>query len=313
MAAPALYLVGHDSSPAVRTPRVRGMAPHVTLRTQLQGCGLDPKSVDTYYRRIIKADAWCTARGSSLAKAPGPLVARYADTLPRSWATRKELRAACKWYWQLTKRREPPLTFIRVPPKPTMVCKAFEESDAMVLAKVAGAAPFPEGLALTLGLYQALRREEIATLPWASFGQRLKVIGKGEKERNIHVHPKVTAKLDGLERVGQYVFPGRFGDHVSPATVWSWIRKLGEEVGLHVTPHMLRHTCLATQHDNTGNLLAVMNFAGHSRPETTSGYTRTKDQAMYAAMMSVDYLGERARRKPTQPSWPSLFDDSGEV
>ncbi len=311
MAAPALRLVGRDTLPvAVPSPRPRAVrTTKIILRTELQSMGLDAKSVTTYYRRIAKADAWCEARGSSLTKASGPLIARYADTLPRSWSTRKELRSACKWYWLIVRRKNPPLAFIRVPPKPVMVCKALDEPDAMLLARVAADEPYPRGLALTLGLYQALRREEIATLPWAAFGHRLKVIGKGDKERNIPVHPRVQAKLAEVDRSSEWVFPGRFGGPISAATVWTWIRSLGEDAGLHVTPHMLRHTCLATQHDNTGNLRAVMAFAGHSRPETTSGYTRTKDQAMHAAMMSVDYLGERGRPPAAHPPWPSLFDD----
>ncbi len=283
------------------------MATPLTLRSELQALGLAPRSVTIYYRRIQSAERWCSGRGTTLAKVPGPIIARYADSLPRSWSTRKELRAALKWYWVIVKRKDPPLGFIRVPPKPAMVCKALDEDDAHKLAKVALVSPYPGGLALSLGMYQAMRREEIATLPWSAIGRRLRVVGKGDKERNIHLHPSVRAKLEGVDPQGEFVFPGRFGGHVSPATVWSWIRRLGDEAGLHVTPHTLRHTCLATQHDNTGNLRAVMTFAGHSRPETTSGYTRTTDAAMYEAMMSVDYLGERAPRRAAA-AHPSLFD-----
>lgn len=313
-AAPALRLVGRDEVPAPARRSRPVVALHVTLRSQLQGFGLDPKSVTTYYRRILKVDAWCVARGSSLAKAPGPLIARYADTLPRSWSSRKELRSACKWYWLIVKRRNPPLAFIRVPPKPVMVCKALSIDDARTLAKVCRQAPYPHGFALALGLYQGIRREEIATLPWTAFGRRLTVIGKGEKQRTIPLHPEVLDKLAVIDRTGLFVFPGRFGTHVSPATIWAWIRKLGADAGLpDLTPHQLRHTCLATQHDNNKDLRAVQMFAGHSRPETTSGYTRTTDDAMYASMMSIDYLNERPKRKggPTWPQ-PSLFDGDGD-
>lgn len=309
MTSPALRLVLAEEAPPPQPRR-----PTLTLRSELQALGLGPKTVSIYYRRINDADQWCRARGSSLAKAPGPLVATYADTLPRGWSSRKELRSACKWYWIIVKRKDPPLTFIRVPPKPAMVCKAVDDHVAALLAKVASDEPYPRGLALSLGLYQAMRREEMATLPWDAFGpEKLRVIGKFEKERRIHIHPRVLAKIGSMERAGEYVFPGRFGGHVSTATIWYWIRTLGEEAGVHVTPHMLRHTCLATQHDNTGDLLAVMGFAGHSRPETTAGYTRTKDRAMYAAMMSVDYLGDRrSPARKQREAWsdqPGLFDD----
>ncbi len=307
--APALRLVGREELPEAPKRRPASVN-HLALRSQLQGFGLDRKSVNTYYRRILNADRWCIAQGSTLAKSPGPLIARYADTLKRGWSTRKELRSACKWYWLIVKRKDPPLAYIRVPAKPVMVCKALDDDEARRLAQLCRVTAYPHGLALALGLYQGLRREEMATLPWTAFGRRLTVIGKGEKQRTIPLHPEILDKLAVVEQTGVYVFPGRFGNHVAPATVWAWIRKLGAEAGLpHLTPHQLRHTCLATQNDNNKDLRAVQMFAGHSRPETTAGYTRTSDDAMYASMMSIDYLGERAhgRRRPV-PSWPTLFE-----
>jgi integrase/recombinase XerC len=284
-----------------------------SLSTHLVAQGLSDKSVAIYTRRILSADKWLVARGSSLALTGPDLIARYAETLPRGWSSRKELRSAAKWYWIIIRRKNPPLAAIRVPAKPAMVCKALDIDDAKMLAKVARATPYPHGLALSLGLYQALRRAEIATLPWQGFGRRLTVIGKGEKSRTIPLHPQVLDKLVGPDRAPEFVFPGRSGGHVAPATVWSWIRDLGEEAGLpHLTPHQLRHTCLATQNDNNKDLRAVQMFAGHSRPETTAGYTRTTDDAMYASMMSVDYLDERRRGRKAPEEWPSLFDGPGD-
>lgn len=50
-----------------------------------------------------------------------------------------------------------------------------------------------------------------------------------------------------------------------------------------------RRTALATANDNTGNLRAVQNLARHSRPETTSRYTRTKERTLRAVVESIDY------------------------
>lgn len=282
--------------------------------------GFSPRTVNQYLRVIRKADAWCVARGSSLAKAPADLVARYADTRPKTWSSRKELRAALEHYWTITKRKNPPLSVIRVPPKPAMVCRALDDEEALRLAKATDSHHDLRGFALALGLYQAMRREEIATVRWCDFARRgrrtwLTIVGKGDKQRTIPVHPKVVEKLAELERPNEWVFPGRFSTHVTPATIWKWVRELAEEVGIDaMTPHRLRHTCLATQNDVHQNLRATMHFAGHSRPETTAGYTRSTDDAVYDAMMSVDYLGERKRKPRRRPpeGWPwdqpTLFD-----
>lgn len=293
-----------------------GLGPKLSLRTELQGLGFAPKTVSTYVRVVGHADDWCRARGTTLAKVSGPLIAQYADTLSRSWSTRKELRSGLRHYWAITKRRNPPLAFIRVPPKPTMVCRAVDDHEAMMLAKTARAHADKKGMALALGLYQAMRREEMTRARWVDFEDgHVTIIGKFDKQRRIPLHPEILDKVATLERTSEYLFPGRFGDHVSLATVWAWIRKLAEEAGVPgVTPHQLRHTCLATQNDNNKDLRATMWFAGHSRPETTSGYTRSRETAVHAAMMSVDYLHERPRGRPRtpKPEWPSLFEGDDE-
>lgn len=270
-------------------------------------------SVRQYQRAIVKADAWCQARGHSLAKAPGPLIARYADSLPLSASTRRILRCALKHYWEINHRKNPPLDFLRVPPTPEMVCRAFDDDDARRLAKLARQRGDRKGFALALGIYQAMRRAEIAHCRWTDFGDdgHLKIVGKGDKQRVIPIHPEVLDKLAVAERRGVYVFPGRFGGHVSPATVWSWIRELGEEAGVvGITTHRLRHTCLAIQNDVNKDLRATQQFAGHSKIQTTEGYTRTRAAALRAAMLSVDYLGENPGRRRHAPQ-QGLFDGPG--
>ncbi len=75
------------------------------------------------------------------------------------------------------------------------------------------------------------------------------------------------------------------------------IRDLADEAGVGpVRPHDLHHTCLATQNDRTGDLRAVQAFAGHSKPETTSGYTRARDEALKKLSEALDYLGDRLDR-----------------
>lgn len=137
-----------------------------------------------------------------------------------------------------------------------------------------------------------MRREEIATARWDAIsddGQWRTVIGKHEDA------PPTAARRDprgarAIPTDGEWVFPGRFGDSVSVATIWGWIRDVADEAGVGpVRPHELRHTCLAMQNDRTGDLRAVQAFAGHSKPETTSGYTRAKNEALRKVVEALDY------------------------
>lgn len=258
----------------------------------LLALGLAPKTARLYARNIYAAEMWCQERGEKLATLSPELVVELAATKPLTHSTRTILRAALRHYWERAERENPPVRAIRVPPEPRHGCRALEEDDARILAKTARARADRQGLAVVLGLYQAMRREEIATLPWSSLRDDgfLRIMGKGSKERRIPLHPVTAEALTWVPRVSDYVFTGRFGGPVTPATIWAWVREVSEASGVAtIAPHVLRHTSLATANDNTGDLRAVQTFAGHSKPETTAIYTRANARRLAAVVASIDY------------------------
>jgi integrase/recombinase XerC len=142
-----------------------------------------------------------------------------------------------------------------------------------------------------LGLYQAMRREEIASARWdAVDGDWITVVGKGAKTRTIPLHPVIREALAASTRSGPYVFPGRLSGHISPASIWNWVRAVAEEAGVGpVRPHWLRHTALATANDVTKDLRTVQHLAGHARSTTTEGYTRASKSRLQEAVQALDY------------------------
>ncbi len=265
------------------------------LYEELLALGLGPRSIRQYQRSIWSADAWFAAKGWSLTRATASQVVAYADTKPKTFASRSLLRVALGHYWTIARHPKPPVKAIRVPPKPTMVCRALEADDARRLAEAARHCGDRRGLAVLLGLYQALRREEIATLRWEDFDvvQQgwVRILGKGSKTRTIPLHPTVMTALAGVDRTSEWMFVGRSGHRpVCPATIWQWTRELAEIAGVdEVHTHWLRHTALATQNDATGDLRTVQAFAGHSNPQTTAGYTRASKTRMQVAVLAIDY------------------------
>jgi hypothetical protein len=158
-------------------------------------------------------------------------------------------------------------------------------------------------LAVVIGLYLGLRRFEIAKLRWADFDDGwLRVVGKGDVEATIPVHPVVTAYLDRLADECAFVFPGSSGGSVCPATIWNWVREVSQEAGLpQVTTHVLRHTALATGNDETGDLRSAQDFARHAEPGTTSGYTRSTKRRLVAFSDAIgDFYG-----RPREDADPS--------
>jgi integrase/recombinase XerD len=258
----------------------------------LLGLGLAPRSVQLYARTIEIALIYFQGRGWDLARATPEQVAVYAATRPLTFGVRSLLRISLGHYWAFTDHPHPPVKAVRCPPKPAMVCKALDDDDARLLSKAARARHDHKGLVVVLGLYQGQRREEIATTRWETFDGSgwMTVVGKGAKSRTIPVHAATLEALSYVERSSEWVFPGRSRGHASPASIWNWVRLVADEAGVGlVRPHWLRHTCLATQNDRTGDLRAVQHFAGHARSATTEGYTRATKAALRRVSDALDY------------------------
>jgi integrase len=263
------------------------------FRRHLYERGLGRRTVDVYARLIVRAEAWCEEHGADLATAEPELVQEWVEAeVPRSTSSRRQARSALDHYWCMTERPAPPLWAIRVPKTPLYVCRALDEGDATTLARAARARGDRRGLAVLLGLYVALRASEIAAVRWGDVGGGwLKVIGKGDQPAELPLHPIVIEALDRLAHDdGTWVFPGRFGGPVHPTTVWTWARAVADEAGLgHVPTHVLRHTCLATANDATGNLRATSSFARHRKLSTTAIYTRTTARRLRSVVEALDY------------------------
>lgn len=260
----------------------------------LIGERLGPRTRGIYLRWVRDADGWLASQGSSLAAASATEVSLYVEAcVPNTHSSRGQVAAAFKHYWQHIDRDRPPTRAVRVPPAPEMVCRAIEEDQARDVVKVA-LGWHPVGTVVLVGMYLALRRFEIAKMEWSRFSEDLDwytVTGKYDKTATLPVHHLLKDEL-GPRREGRWVFPGRFPDrHISPNTVWEWTQTVGRAAGIdHLRPHLLRHTALATANDKTGNLRAVQTFARHSKPATTSGYTRTTATRLREVSDALDYL-----------------------
>lgn len=262
------------------------------VREHLLAAGLSPRTVNHYLGAIRRARDWFEAHGLDLSQATATDLASYVEGLPRTWATRNLVRAALTHLWRAEGRHDPPVRALRVPPKPPMTCRALEREDARLLAKTARNHGGREGLAVAVALYMGLRREEVARLRWDALSDGwVTIVGKGDRSRTLPVHPVVVDLLAGIDRGGgPYVFAGRGGGHVNPATVWQWMRDLSVVAGLGQVPtHVARHTMLAEANDRTGDLRSTQHWAGHANPAVTSGYTRTTARRLTAVMEAIDY------------------------
>jgi integrase len=276
------------------------------MRQKLLEEGYSARTIVVYVRECMRAEHFCEDAGYTLRNAPESVIAGFVATRKRTEPTRKQLRSALGHYWRLLPRKNPPLWLVRVPKKKRGVCRTAEEDEARAIVIRAKGRDDKQGLAVLLGLYLALRREEIAMLRWDAFSSDgwVTIVGKGDQEAKLPVHPVLLDALARLQREDlTWVFPGRkAGTHTAPATVWTWVGQVGREAGVeNLTPHRLRHTALATANDRTGDLRAVQDFARHAKVDTTSMYTRSTARRLVEVMRAIDYGDAPGQPQGTAP------------
>jgi integrase/recombinase XerD len=105
----------------------------------------------------------------------------------------------------------------------------------------------------------------------------LTVRGKGDKERIVPFGQPAAEALKqylGLRRDSSLcLFPGRNGHKLTRAWLWHMIHRRFKEIGVHASPHMLRHSCATHMMEAGANLRVVQEILGHSDISTTQLYT----------------------------------------
>lgn len=134
-------------------------------------------------------------------------------------------------------------------------------------------------VAFALGFYQAMRISEIVSLKKADidYGQKLIRIkqGKGSKDRNIPISPKV---LPGLKYL-----PLECGVRALQIAFKKAIKKADIDKNVHF--HSLRHSGASYYINKKGwDLRSVQVLLGHSRISTTEIYTHVMPQDLINKM-----------------------------
>ncbi|MBK6794081.1 MAG: phage integrase family protein [Anaerolineales bacterium] len=131
-----------------------------------------------------------------------------------------------------------------------------------------------------LMLHCGLRTCEIRALHWGDIDLQKRVLyvreSKGLQSRVVFLSQPVKEVLEELPQNQDFVFTYR-NESLSRRYCQSRLTTLGRQVGFHVTPHQLRHTC-ATILLNAGmSVLGVQKLLGHKYVETTLRYARLYD------------------------------------
>lgn len=224
------------------------------------------------------------------------LMSLHAQALaPRSIA--RTLSAWRSYYAWLARRGAGalnPADGLRAPKRPQALPKALAIDQAAALLdtrQVAGLENEPLQLrdaAMFELLYSSgLRLSELVGLDWPGgldlAAGEVTVTGKRRKTRTVPVGDKARAALQAwlalrpqfLRSEEPALFLGRNGTRITPRQVQArlaqWAQRQG--VGVHVHPHMLRHSFASHVLQSSGDLRAVQEMLGHASIAATQIYT----------------------------------------
>jgi integrase/recombinase XerC len=230
---------------------------------------------------------------------------------PRSIArTMSSWRTYYRWLAQHGAISRNPCDGIRTPKQPRLLPKALtmEQAQALLEAPAEALLDLRDKAMFELFYSSGLRLSELASLD-CNDGIDLRegevrVTGKRNKTRVVPIGRKAREAISvWLARRAEIaaaeenaIFVGPRGRRIAPRAIelrlarWAKINGLG----VHVTPHMLRHSFASHVLQSSGDLRAVQEMLGHANISTTQIYTHLDFQHLAKV---YDTAHPRARRK----------------
>lgn len=268
--------------------------------------GLSPRTVSAYRSDIGAFFAWAQERTLDARKAQRTDLddflwsQRERGLKPASLFRKVESLKSYFAFETLEERLpESPAETLRTPRIPARLPKYLTKDEAARLLAAPNTADYEDvrDRAMLELLYACgLRVSELVSLKPESANLQdgwVKVLGKGNKERMVPVHPRALAAVRAYlaERERRFkspaaeLFLGRTGKKLSRVQFWRRLRDLGERAGIkqRLHPHLLRHTFATHLLQGGADLRSVQEMLGHADLATTQIYTHLDASALKAA------------------------------
>ena len=169
------------------------------------------------------------------------------------------------------------------------------EQAAALLRSVSGTNQKRDYAILMLFLNCGIRRSELVGLNISDvFEDRIRVIGKGNKERIVYFgsacHNAIEAYMDERNKMtltdNRALFGSRNGNRISVTAVHRLVEKALMKAGLDVTQfsaHKLRHTAATMMLSGGVDVKTVQEVLGHENLNTTQIYTHIESTELKIA------------------------------
>ncbi len=274
-----------------------------------------PRTAVEYRRAVTEFLAFLAARGVSWEDPDRATVRAYlaslADRGLSASAVGVRLSAIRSMYRQAMRQGildTDPLVGVRTPRKPARLPRVLSPGQAATLVEGPRLAPDSalrsrDAALLELLYATGMRISELATLTLDALDlghRRLRVLGKGNKERDLlfgrpaatslgsyltRGRPELAAHGSGTPAVFLNARGGALTARGARMVVERWARATGVPVG--TSPHTLRHSFATHLLEGGADLRTVQELLGHASPATTQIYTHLSDAALRSAYRSA--------------------------
>lgn len=242
---------------------------------------------------------------------------RMRGQAPRSLARRRAaISGFARHLVQAGRLRHNPVPLVRTPRQPRHLPHPLDVDQlARFLDTPHDDSPLARRDQAMLELFYSsgLRLAELAALDLGDLQpQRVRVLGKGGKPRQVPVGRRARQALDAwravrgrlADRDTPALFVGVRGARLGHRAIQKRLAELARARGLaeHLHPHRLRHSFASHLLESSQDLRAVQELLGHADLATTQVYTRLDWQHLAA---SYDAAHPRARRRSDDGGEPS--------
>jgi integrase/recombinase XerC len=277
------------------------------LRASAAERGLSRHTLDAYRRDLDQFSEWCGRAGvGALDHIDATLVRRYLAYLgslrysKRSIARKASaLRSMLTWAVINERIESNPGTGVGTPKLDRPLPRFLKTADIELLCELPPADE-PTGLrdrAVIELLYGAgLRVAELCDLDMGDVDlrdQRVRVIGKGNRERLVPIGDMATTAVEtyiqegrarlikGTPQTPHALFLNQRGTRLAPRSVRAMLTKYLRAEGVEpVGPHALRHSFATHLLDGGADLRAVQELLGHENLATTQIYTHVSTERL---------------------------------
>ena len=180
------------------------------------------------------------------------------------------------------------------PKKPKLLPTVLSKNEAL---RMIDAVKNKKHRLLIMLLYSAgLRVSEVVGLRWCDIDFERKVVvvrkGKGNKGRATLLADKVIDELKLAFRKGKYIFYSErdYNKHISVRTAQQIVKHAAALAGIdkNIFCHALRSSFATHLIEQGADVSYVQKLLGHARIQTTQGYLRIADRAVFAVKSPLD-------------------------